>query len=281
MPTAQQEKTLRNIESRTRNLKKEQLRVVDRDGNVVMEKRGDLNSVYFNRDEAYDNIPGNIAIHNHPEGGTFSIADISLMGFGATEMRVAAPEGTYILRNTRYGQRYDGAKQKSWKNMQDDFESASLEFKSGLTVKKQVRAQFSKETAELEELSRKGMNSMRNSGRDSAEFKSIYSEYEKKSAALGAQIEAATRNAYIAQYDSWLKNNSMEYGMEYEFVPTKTRTKKALIEDNAMEDVAKADSGEVVLDRQMHDDIREITDSIMQDILSNAGFARTFSNRNR
>ena len=45
MPTAAQAKTLKNIENRTRNLKKEQFRVVDRDGNIVMQKQGDKTSV--------------------------------------------------------------------------------------------------------------------------------------------------------------------------------------------------------------------------------------------
>ena len=46
-PTSAQEKTLKGIESRTRNLKKEQFRVVDGDGNVVMTKQGDKNSVSY------------------------------------------------------------------------------------------------------------------------------------------------------------------------------------------------------------------------------------------
>ena len=135
MPTAAQAKTLKSIESRTRNLKKEQFRVVDREGNVIMEKKGDENSVAFTIGEARDNFPGNITIHNHPDGGTFSTADLSGIGHGATEIRAAAPEGTYILRNTRYGQKYDGATTKTWYHMREDLESAAMEFKSGIALK--------------------------------------------------------------------------------------------------------------------------------------------------
>lgn len=281
MPTAAQAKTLKSIESRTRNLKKEQFRVVDREGNVVMERKGDAHSVAYSIGDARDNFPGNITIHNHPSGGTFSTADLSDIGYGATEIRAAAPEGTYVLRNTRYGQKYDGATTKTWYDMRNDLESASTEFKSGIALKKQVRSQFSKENAEIDELARKGVEVMRSKGSDSPEFKAIHSEYTQKSDALRGQIETATRTAYTDQYHNWYKSHAMEYGLEYEFIPAKSRTQKAMMEDAAMEDVTKARKGDVVLDQKMEDDIQEITDKIMQDILSSTGAAKVFGNRNK
>lgn len=270
MPTAAQAKTLRGIESRTRNLKKEQFRVVDREGNVVMEKKGEAHSVSYSVGDAREHFPGNITIHNHPSGGTFSTADLSDIGYGATEIRAAAPEGTYVLRNTRYGQSYNGATTKTWYDMRNDIESASMEFKSGIALKKQVRSQFSKESAEISDLANKAVEVMRSKGSDSPEFKKMQSEYTQKSEALTAQIKTATQKAYTDQYDAWYKSHAMEYGLEYEFIPAKSKTRKGFMEEDAMEAVTKSRKGDIVLDQKMNDDVEEIANAIMQEILSNA-----------
>lgn len=269
MPTAAQAKTLRGIESRTRNLKKEQFRVVDRNGNVVMDKKGDEHSVSYSVGEARDNFPGNITIHNHPSGGTFSSADLSDIGYGATEIRAAAPEGTYILRNTRYGQKYDPSQTKTWYDMRESIDSAAEGFKSSRALKKEVRQKFSDESKELDELSKKGVEIMQRSGRDSPEFKKVYDEYTTKSDALKAKVETETRKAYTDQYHNWYKSHSMEYGLEYEFIPAKTRTKKAFEEREEVESMEKArkKNDAVVLDQKMHDDVQEIVNDIMQELV--------------
>ena len=149
MPSDAQAKTLRAIENRTRNLKKEQFRVVDRDGNVVMQKQGDAHSVTFTMGEARDNFPGNITIHNHPDGGTFSSADLSAIGHGATEIRAASPEGTYILRNMRHGARYDAAKEKTWFDMREDLDAAVEGFKTHRQIKNEIRKPFDEQTERI------------------------------------------------------------------------------------------------------------------------------------
>lgn len=108
--TEAQSKTLGKIIKKTANLKKEQYRIIDKDGNVLLEKKGDKSSVASTVGEHRENLPGNISIHNHPEGGTFSTADLSDFGYGAQEIVVASPEGTYSLVNTRMGQpdQFDG-----------------------------------------------------------------------------------------------------------------------------------------------------------------------------
>ena len=111
-----QDRTIKGLVKRTQNLKKEQYRIIDADGNVVLEKKGDKHSVAATVGEKRDFLKGNISLHNHPEGGTFSAADFSDFGYGAREIVAATPEGTYRLINKKYGTKeaYDG-----WVNMRD------------------------------------------------------------------------------------------------------------------------------------------------------------------
>ena len=225
MPTAAQEKTLKGIERRTRNLKKEQLRVVDRDGNVVMQKQGTKDSVSYKIGEAREHFPGNITIHNHPDGGTFSTADLSDIGHGATEIRAAAPEGTYILRNIRRGTRWvDG--QKTWVDMRDDLDAAAFDFKSGYRLKKEVSESFKAENDTLKDISSR-WSKARESGASQEELQKYVDEYTSLANDLRARVEVATRKAYTDQYHNWYKQNAMNYGLEYEFIPTPTRANKS------------------------------------------------------
>lgn len=282
MPSEAQAKALKGIENRTRNLKKEQFRVVDRDGNVIMQKQGDAHSVSFSAGEARESFPGNITIHNHPSGGTFSTADFSCLGYGATEIRAAAPEGTYILRNLQHGTKWvDG--QKSWVDMRDDLNAASTEFKSGFALKKEVRATFSKEQEQISSLADKWVKG-RESGLSQDILDGYQKDYETASSALRTQVQAATRKAYTDQYHNWIKQNSMNYGMEYEFVPVKSKASKSFAEGEEMGSELIRKSDDVVLDEQMNSDIEELTDEIMRELTGESakvfatnGVAKTFS----
>ena len=263
MPTEAQSKTLKQIETKTRNLKKEQLRVVDRDGNVVMQKQGDKNSVSYKVGEAREHFPGNITIHNHPDGGTFSSADLSDIGHGATEIRAAAPEGTYIMRNLRYKERYVRG-QKLWIDMRDDIETASLDFKSHFALKKEVRATFTDDLAKINSIT-EGWSKAREAGASQEELNKFVKEFDAVSSALKVKVEAATRKAYTDQYHNWYKENAMNYGLEYEFIPVKSRVKKGFLFSDLIESIDKS-SGDIVLDRDMQDDIEELTDKIMREL---------------
>lgn len=221
MPSAAQEKTLKGIESRTRNLKKEQFRVVDREGNVIMQKQGGKDSVSYSVGEARDNFPGNVTIHNHPDGGTFSSADLSDIGYGATEIRAAAPEGTYILRNMRHGARYDAAKEKTWYDMRNDVDAASEGFKTYRQMKSEIRKPFD---AQVDPIAQKFV-SRKNAGASQDELNQIYAEYTSKVESFRPQIEAAARKAYVDQYHHWYNANAGKYGLEYEFIPVQTRAR--------------------------------------------------------
>lgn len=257
-PTAAQEKTLKGIESRTRGLKKEQFRVVDRDGNVVMQKQGDKTSVSYSIGEARDNFPGNITIHNHPDGGTFSTADFSDFGYGATEIRAASPEGTYMLRNLHHRTKWvDGG--KTWLDMRDDLDAASEGFKSHRSLKKPIMEEYEKQVKPLFEK----WDKRRAAGASQEELNSLAKEYTTKWDALKPQIEAEARAAYVGQYHSWLKAHAGEYGFEYTFTPTQTKTKKSATMDE-IEEIEKS-TGEVVLDRKIAEDVEEIVAELLKE----------------
>ena len=277
MPTEAQTKTLNGIASRTRNLKKEQFRVVDREGNVIMEKQGDAHSVTYKIGEARDNFPGNITIHNHPDGGTFSTPDLSDIGYGATEIRAAAPEGTYIMRNTRYGRKYDAAKEKTWFDMKEDLEKASANFKNETAIKKETKARYQADYDEKVSVWAKKWAEAKGSGASSEELNKYIDKYNKAKDAWEAEnkpkMAKDIRKAYVDQYHNWYKTNAYNYGMEYQFVPVKTRTQKGLLE----EPVAKAaEAGDVVLDEQMNKDVMELTDKLLSEIM-NPKKAKSFS----
>lgn len=277
MPTAAQEKTLKGIETRTRNLKKEQLRVVDRDGNVIFTKQGDKDSVSYKIGEAREYFRGNITIHNHPEGGTFSSADLSDIGHGATEIRAAAPEGTYILRNTRTGQKWvDG--QKSWYDMREDYEAAESNFRGKsltdhIKLKREITERHTEENTRLKELADKSI-AARNSG-NNEDADRYYNEFTKQNEALRRTVEKEVRTYIVNQHHEWIKANAMKYGLEYEFVPVKTRTRKSFYEEET--DVVMKSDGDVILDRQRNEDIKQITEEIMNSLTNEENMAKSFS----
>lgn len=266
MPTEAQTKTLKGIESRTRNLKKEQFRVVDREGNVVMQKQGDAHSVTYKIGEAREHFPGNITIHNHPDGGTFSTPDLSDIGHGATEIRAAAPEGTYILRNTRYGRKYDAAKEKTWFDMREDLEKASADFKKDSAIRKETKARYQADYDEKVSSWAKKWAEAKDSGASKEELQKYIDKYNKANEAWQAEnkpkIEKEIRETYVDQYHQWYRKNAHKYGLEYQFVPVKTKAQKGLTESL----MKAADAGDVVLDKQMNDDIRELTDKFIAEI---------------
>lgn len=258
MPTEVQAKALKTIENRTRNLKKEQFRVVDRDGNVVMQKQGDRNSVSYSVGEARDNFPGNITIHNHPDGGTFSSADLSDIGYGATEIRAAAPEGTYTLRNINHGTKWT-AEQKSWYEMRDDLDAASQNFKSSRELKKELRKPIDEKLQPLVQKWEK----LRDSGAPMEEQRKVAEEYTKALDDMKPQLEQATRAAYVAQYHKWYQSNAGNYGFEYIFTPAASRTSKSV---DSFDEIEKGSGdGEIVLDRKIREDVEEIMAEILSE----------------
>ena len=82
--TPLQNKTINQIANKTRNLKKEQYRIVNENGEIVLEKKGQEHEVSATLGEKREYLPGAVSIHNHPAGGTFSYPDLRDFGTGAS-----------------------------------------------------------------------------------------------------------------------------------------------------------------------------------------------------
>lgn len=89
---------------------REYSRVVDKNGNVYSERKGDKGSVYIETKPGEDGQTGS---HNHPReigmlGGTFSNADIDSFSTDTKlkTLRATAKEGTYSISK---GKNFDGA----------------------------------------------------------------------------------------------------------------------------------------------------------------------------
>ena len=99
--------TVSGAESRIKNLDHEQLVVIGTDGYVRAVVDGGAHSVGITP-KAAEHMKGNIVTHNHPNGGTFSPADIMSGGkMGAGEIRAVSKRfnKTYSLKA---GKKADG-----------------------------------------------------------------------------------------------------------------------------------------------------------------------------
>ena len=92
-------KTIHSIEDKIRNQNYESSAVVDKDGNVVLTKDGNKNSVSYTRLEAAL-MQGNTLTHNHPRSSMFSDEDIQFFSKNKLdEIRATNREGiTYSIR---------------------------------------------------------------------------------------------------------------------------------------------------------------------------------------
>ena len=267
-PTAAQEKELTRIANRTRNLKKEQLRVVDSEGNVVMQKQGGRGEVLFTVGEARDNFPGNITIHNHPDGGTFSAEDLRSLGYGAKEIRVAAPEGDYSLRPAKLS-RSGAPDGTGWYDLNEGLQEAELSFKSQIKLKSTAREPFMQDYKEKVQVHSDNWAKARESGASMEEQQKHIDAFNKANDAWKAEnqpkIEAEVRRLYTKQYHDYYTENASKFGLEYTFTPT---VKKSInMEILNMEDnkIMKSDDN-VVLDADFNKTIKDITEEIMNDI---------------
>jgi hypothetical protein len=89
---------LTNFENNIRSNKKETAGVLDYEGNILLDKRGNKNSVAFNQAEV-DLMKGNMLTHNHPGGSSFSGADIHMLTSNkVNEIRAVATDREYNLK---------------------------------------------------------------------------------------------------------------------------------------------------------------------------------------
>lgn len=217
--TTAQDKQIRKIARRTADLKNEQYRIIDSDGNILVEKRGSQHEVAATVGEKRDNLGGNISIHNHPGGGTFSSDDLSEFGYGAKEMVVASPEGTYRLINKNVGKpnQYEG-----WYDMREAVRS-KLDDKgpSFFDLRSQARENL-KNSAPVktqEQITQRYTKLLDSKGKEEAGryFESVRDKYEKASKDYSTALQQETRRLEVKPYHDFYTNNASKYGFKYIF----------------------------------------------------------------
>ena len=211
--SAAQDKKLNSIANKIRNYKKEQLFIVDENGEVVFHKKGENGSVSYKVGEAREFFSGNIGIHNHPHGGTFSSADLSDFGYGIKEIRVAAPEGTYILTNKKFGKK---EQHNGWYDMRERLDSTK--FLNSWESRNQ--AQTSPKLVRMREkmsITARRWNAARDSGNE-AKAESLRKKYTELDRSYRTAVETETNKVFYGQYHDFFKTNAKTYGFEYKFV---------------------------------------------------------------
>lgn len=229
-----QDKAIGRIIKRTANLKNEQFRIVDPEGNVVLEKRGGRDSVSATVGEKREHMEGNISIHNHPEGGTFSPQDLSDFGFGAREMVVSGPDGTYSLVNERYGTKDQS---RGWHDMRDAIEREVPQEESGFRLMQQARENL-KDSHENQEMKRINDTwlKMRESGASTEELNDYYnrSGYDDLARTQKENVRKETRRLEVAPFHDFYTQNAAKYGFRYTFTPHAGKRKKDSRSDDAI-----------------------------------------------
>ena len=218
--TNAQTRMLAQIANKTRNLKNEQYRIIDENGNVVLLSKGKRHEVGVKVGDKRDNLPGAVSIHNHPDGGTFSDADLSEFGYGARAMAVASPEGTYILTNNKYGKKDQAS---GWLDMRNEMERQGITRERGFTeIRKEARnsPNLKRREAEMVRLSDQWVKK-RESGAPTKELDSLSKKYEKKSEEYKQMLKDEERKIVTKPYHDFYKKNAKKYGFTYTFTPKK------------------------------------------------------------
>ena len=219
--TPQQEKALNKIANKTRNLKNEQYRIVDQEGNVLLTRQGGKGEVSGTVGEKRQFMDGNIGIHNHPRGGTFSSADFKDFGFGATEIWAAAPEGNYKLINTRVGKddQYSG-----WRAMQEAYDKELNHDMSYLTLRNEAQKtpHIKSMMDEMQSISKEFMDK-KNSGASQSTLDALGNKYDEISKKYSAELKKEIRRLEVEPNHEWLKKNASKYGFKYVFEERKKK----------------------------------------------------------
>lgn len=215
--TTAQDKTLKNLVKRTANLKNEQYRIIDADGNVVLEKKGDRHSVAATVGEKRENLSGNVSLHNHPDGGTFSADDLSDFGYGAKEIVVASPEGTYRLINKKYGTKdaYNG-----WHDMRSKMQESIPEQSITSIIKQaQENKKNTKTVKSMNAITKKWENIRKTKGNDAAKkyLDSTKDRWDSLSKKHKEELAKERRRLEVQPFHDFYRQNANKYGFDYKF----------------------------------------------------------------
>lgn len=214
--TTAQNKTISRLANRTRNLKNEQYRVVNEDGEVVLEKKGGRHEVASTVGEKREHLPGAVTIHNHPEGGTFSDADLSDFGFGARQIVVASPEGTYRLTNVKYGTREQAS---GWLDMRNAMDAAGItqgiDFME-LRRRAQQQPAVARQMKAMQRTSDQWVKA-RQAGKPQATLDRLAARYDRQITKYRSMLKDAERAVATKPYHDFYRKNASKYGFKYEF----------------------------------------------------------------
>lgn len=214
--TEAQNRTMEKLVKRTANLKKEQYRIIDSEGNVLLEKKGKEHEVATTVGEKRENLSGNISLHNHPNGGTFSNADITDFGFGAKEIAVASPEGEYRLVNKEFGtkKQYDG-----WQGLKKGLENIKQQGTIDRLKQAQKNVSNTKTAKQLKAMNDKFLKIQKAKGNDEAVAyaQTITEKYHKLSEQHHKEVQKEDRRLEVQPYHDYLKANAGKYGFKYQF----------------------------------------------------------------
>lgn len=214
--TAEQQKAVDKIAKQTRDLKNEQYRVIGEDGQVKLVSKGGKHEVGTTRGEKWDNVPGSVSIHNHPQGGTFSDADFSDFGFGARAIYAAAPEGTYSLVNKKYG---TSEAKKGWVAMQEAYRNSPAGQERGfLDLKKAATStpRYQRAAKAADNAAKRYMQASK-SGAPQARLDRLMSAYKAAADRSSSVYKEELRRAEVRPAHDWLRANASKYGFEYSF----------------------------------------------------------------
>lgn len=216
--TAAQDKTIGKLVRRTRDLKKEQYRVVNEDGEVVLEKRGSQDQVAATVGEKREHLQGAVTIHNHPDGGTFSDEDLTEFGFGARQIVVASPEGTYKLTNMEYG---TPKQSEGWFRMRDAMGAAGVTGRetSFIELRKQAqqRPAVARQMKAMQKTSARWVQA-RQEGKSQTALDKLAAQYDRQNAKYKTLLKSAMREVETKPYHEFYKQNASKYGFRYEFI---------------------------------------------------------------
>lgn len=214
--TAAQDRTIDRIIKRTRDLKNEQFRIVNENGEVVLEKRGTAHEVASTVGEKRQYMEGAVSIHNHPEGGTFSDADLSDFGYGAREMVVASPEGTYRLTNMKYGQ-YDA--KSGWYDMREDMRNKGITAeRSFMDIKKETESKprVQKASQAVSQAAGRWLEAKK-AGKPQSVLDDLMNKYNQKQSDYKSIFAEERRRTEVQPYHDYYKANASKFGFKYGF----------------------------------------------------------------
>ena len=217
--TQAQDRTINQIIRRTRDLKNEQYRIVDEEGNIVLERKGARHEVVGTVGEKRQFMEGGVGIHNHPEGGTFSLPDLRDFGFSARQIVAASPEGTYKLTNLNYNNRMK--RTAGWRDMQEAMEKAGVDADVSFTeLQKQAREApaVKKLGDQISAISDRWVQG-HNSGASAEAQQKLMDEYNRLSDQYKKMLRDERRRLETAPYHEFYKKNARKYGFKYEFIP--------------------------------------------------------------